>query len=160
MLRFVNYDIVFQEVPGEVTLAINISNCPNRCKGCHSAYLMQNIGEPLNEDALDRLLHKYGAAITCVCFMGGDAAPEEVEYLSLYLRKQTNGQLKTGWYSGKPALPEHCSFHHFDFIKLGPYIEHLGGLDTPGTNQRFYRVEKETLIDITSTFQRSKKMSV
>ena len=29
MLKYANYDIVFQEVPDEVTLAINISNCPN-----------------------------------------------------------------------------------------------------------------------------------
>ena len=28
MLKYANFDIVFQEVPDEVTLAINISNCP------------------------------------------------------------------------------------------------------------------------------------
>ena len=38
MLKYANFDIVFQEVPDEVTLAINISNCPNQCVGCHSKY--------------------------------------------------------------------------------------------------------------------------
>ena len=37
MLKYVNHDIVFQEFPDEVTLAINLSCCPNGCTGCHSA---------------------------------------------------------------------------------------------------------------------------
>ena len=48
MLKYADYDIVFQEIPNEVTLAINISNCPNRCVGCHSPYLMEDVGEELN----------------------------------------------------------------------------------------------------------------
>ena len=27
---------VLQEVPGEISLALSISGCPLRCKGCHS----------------------------------------------------------------------------------------------------------------------------
>ena len=59
MLRYADYDIVFQEIPDEVTLAINLSNCPNHCKGCHSAYLMEDVGEPLTEESLSTLLGKY-----------------------------------------------------------------------------------------------------
>ena len=55
MLRFVNYDLVFQEIPDEVTLALNISNCPNRCDGCHSPYLMEDVGAILGENALAAL---------------------------------------------------------------------------------------------------------
>lgn len=153
MLRYVNYDIVFQEIPDEVTLAINLSNCPNHCKGCHSAYLMQNIGEALTEEVIDGLLETYGCSISCICFMGGDAAPREVEQLSAYLRRKTGGKIKTGWYSGKNDLPEGCSPHHFNFIKLGPYVEALGGLDSPATNQRFYRIEDNAMVDMTACFQ-------
>lgn len=158
MLRFANYDIVFQEVPDEVTLAINLSNCPNRCKGCHSPYLMGNVGEVLSRGALDMLLDKYGKAITCVCFMGGDASPKEVEELAGYVHRKTNGRMKTGWYSGKMALPPECCIEHFDFIKLGPYIERLGGLNSPITNQRFYRVSDGKMEDITSCFQKRKAL--
>ncbi|MDH6534724.1 anaerobic ribonucleoside-triphosphate reductase activating protein [Parabacteroides sp. 52] len=160
MLQYVSYDIVFQEIPQEVTLAINLSNCPNRCKGCHSAYLMQNTGEVLTEETLDILLLTYGSAITCVCFMGGDADPAEVERLSVYLHARTQGRLKTGWYSGKKELPPDCSVAHFDYIKIGPYIEQLGGLDSPTTNQRFYRIDAGQLIDMTHWFQRNRKISV
>ncbi len=154
MLRYVNYNIVFQEVPNEVTLAINLSNCPIRCKGCHSPYLQNDIGEVLNEHTLNRLMGKYGQSITCVCFMGGDSNPLEVENCCAYLRKQTNGRIKTAWYSGKNKLPETCTAENFDYIKLGPYIEKLGGLDSPTTNQRFYRIDKGKMTDITCVFSR------
>ena len=152
MLKFVNYNIVFQVVPGEVTLAINLSNCPNRCKGCHSPYLRDDIGEILDNNILLGLLEKYGNALTCVCFMGGDASPQEIEQCSAFVRNNTDRRIKIGWYSGKNRFPQECSLQSFDYIKLGAYVEHLGGLGTKTTNQRFYRVDNENLINITEAF--------
>ena len=68
MLKYTDYTIVFQEVPDEVSLAINLSGCPYRCKGCHSPHLQQETGEELSERVLSRLLQSYAHAITCVCF--------------------------------------------------------------------------------------------
>jgi len=157
MLRYVNYNIVFQEIPGEVTLAVNLSNCPNGCKGCHSAYLQQNIGDIFDDNVLNYLLDKYGRSATCICFMGGDSDPEEVERLSLFVRKKSNEILKTGWYSGKSKFPENVSVNNFDYIKLGPYIERFGGLDSPTTNQRFYKIENGAMTDQTFLFQQNRK---
>ena len=158
MLRFVSYDIVFQEIPGEVTLAINLSNCPYRCEGCHSPWLRENAGEVLNEDSLSGLIEKYGSAITCICFMGGDGTPQKVAYLAAFIRRKTVGQIKVGWYSGRNTFPSTCSLYSFDYIKLGPYIGRLGGLDSETTNQRFYRVDDGKLVDITSVFRKSKAL--
>ncbi|MDR3704534.1 MAG: anaerobic ribonucleoside-triphosphate reductase activating protein [Paludibacteraceae bacterium] len=152
MLRFVNYSVVFQEVPDEVTLAINISGCPNKCKGCHSPYLMENTGDILNNEVLAGLLNRYKHAITCVCFMGGDSEPKAIEGLSFFIRESTDNQIKTAWYSGKQRLPENCSLENFDYIKLGSYIEELGGLDSPSTNQHFYKIKDGRMIDKTELF--------
>ncbi|MDR0710869.1 MAG: anaerobic ribonucleoside-triphosphate reductase activating protein [Prevotellaceae bacterium] len=152
MLRYANFDIVFQEIPGEVTLAVNLSGCPNRCKGCHSPHLQKNAGETLNESVLFDWLEKYGNAITCVCFMGGDAEPREVERLAGLVRTSAGRPIKAGWYSGKATLPADISLSSFDYIKLGAYMEGLGGLNNPATNQRFYRIEKGEMIDKTSSF--------
>jgi anaerobic ribonucleoside-triphosphate reductase activating protein len=154
MLRFHNYDIVFQEVPGEVTLAVNITNCPNACKGCHSPHLMEDTGTVLDENTLAGLLEKYGNAVTCVCFMGGDAAPHEVEQLAAALHTITRRRIKTAWYSGRQSFPGNGSLQHFDFVKLGPYIKQLGGLDCVSTNQRFYRIENSTMVDMTERFHK------
>ena len=88
MLKYANFDIVFQEVPDEVTLAINISNCPNQCVGCHSQYLWKDVGYVLDKESLDELVAKYRTGITCVCFMGGDAEPYDVANLAMYVKNK------------------------------------------------------------------------
>lgn len=69
MLKYTDYDVVFQEIPDEVTLAVNIAGCPNRCPGCHSPQLQQEIGEPLTPAVLAELLERYGDAVTCLCLI-------------------------------------------------------------------------------------------
>ena len=148
MLKVASYDIVFQEIPGEVTLALNLSNCPCHCPGCHSPHLAEDIGEPLDEALLDALIAKYAGLITCVAFMGGDAAPAEVARLAEHVKG-----LKTAWYSGRPSTPNNLSTPiPFHYVKFGPYIESLGGLKSPTTNQRLYKRENDTWTDITSVF--------
>ena len=140
MLKYAGYDIVFQEIPDEVTLALNLSGCPNGCPGCHSPHLQRDEGEALTPGALERLLERYGREITCVCFMGGDAAPGEVAALARHIARTTGGTIRTGWYSGRPALPPEFDPLAFDYVKLGPYREKLGGLNCRTTNQRLYRI--------------------
>lgn len=142
MLKCYNYDIVCQEIPDEITLAVNISCCPNRCPGCHSPWLWEDAGEPMTEDMLSNLFDKYSSAITCFCFMGGDAEPSEIERLSLWIKKQYP-QIKTAWYSGREEIPQTFMLNSLDFIKIGPYIERLGGLRSENTNQRIYKVTKK-----------------
>ena len=104
MLKYLNTDIVFQEVPDETSLAINITGCPCRCPGCHSPYLWADTGMVLDTDAIDSLMAEHGEGITCVCFMGGDAAPHEVEDLAAYIH-QRYPQHKVAWYSGRQYIP-------------------------------------------------------
>ena len=48
MVRYHNFDVVFAEIPGETTLALNITGCPNRCPGCHSPHLQADEGRVLD----------------------------------------------------------------------------------------------------------------
>ncbi|MDE7305146.1 MAG: anaerobic ribonucleoside-triphosphate reductase activating protein [Alistipes sp.] len=154
MLRFHNFDVVFAEIPGETTLAVNLTGCPNRCPGCHSPHLQGRGGQALDDDALRALLGRYGRSVTCVCFMGGDAEPAEVARLAGVVRR-TMSQLRTGWYSGRAELPAGLAPQSFDYIKLGPWIEARGPLSSPATNQRFYRVASDgTMEDATALFRR------
>ena len=149
MLLLASYDIVFQEIPSEVTLALNLSACPNHCPGCHSPHLREDVGEPLDDDLMIGLLARYGRAVSCVAFMGGDGDPARVNTLAPLVqgwtdssdRAKSSPRLKTAWYSGREALPEAVELANFDYIKLGPYDPERGGLDSPDTNQCFYRIE-------------------
>ncbi len=153
MLKFVNSSIVFQEVPDEVTLAINISNCPNNCKGCHSAYLKDDIGTILTPECLKELIEPYKGNITCVAFMGGDNDPAGVLLLAQLVRTSYDGKIKTAWYSGKEEIPDFIDRKAFNYIKLGPYMAGFGPLKEKTTNQRMYRVEADgNMTDITFRF--------
>ncbi len=152
MLKYVNTGVVFQEIPDEVTLAINIANCPCRCPGCHSHYLWDDIGIPLNTDALDELISSSADDITCVAFMGGDADPKGVNLLAQYMHEEYP-QLKVAWYSGRIRVSPLVTKTDFDYIKIGPYIRHLGPLKEPTTNQRLYKLNEDgTFEDITYRF--------
>ena len=152
MLRYCNTDIVFQEYPDEVTLAINISGCPCHCPGCHSPFLWTDKGDELTIDSLTSLIEEAGEPITCIGFMGGDADPKTVDNLAFYV-KQHYPTLKTGWYTGRTAISPDIHKEYFDYIKVGPYLRHLGALNSPKTNQRMLRRRPDNSFeDITSRF--------
>ncbi|MCD7713462.1 MAG: anaerobic ribonucleoside-triphosphate reductase activating protein [Prevotella sp.] len=157
MLKFYNTDVVFQELPDEVTLAVNISGCPCRCPGCHSKFLWEDVGTPLDEKAIDGFMDEFGKDISCLCFMGGDAEPETVNLLAGYIRR-TYADKKVGWYTGRTLISPKIDRRNFDYIKVGPYIAHLGALKSPATNQRLYRLDPVTqeMTDITSRFWQKK----
>ena len=155
MLKYVNHDIVFQEFPDEVTLAVNLSRCPCACPGCHSIYLWGDVGEDLTEDRLLALVESYGPTITCVALMGGDGDPDRVLELLHHVRS-LHPHLHTGWYSGRQQLP--AGFDPLTaptYVKLGPWRAELGPLSSPTTNQRLFRYAPDgTAVDITSRFRR------
>ena len=160
MLKYVNTGVVFQEIPDEVSLAINISNCPCHCPGCHSRYLWDDIGMPLDTDAIDAFIERYGTDITCLVFMGGDADPVGVNQLAQYIH-ETYPQFKVAWYSGRLRVSSAVNKSDFDYIKVGPYIRHLGGLKSPTTNQRLYRLrDDDSFEDITYRFWRQRDIAI
>ena len=156
MLQYLETQVVFREVPNEIALAINISGCPCRCEGCHSPQLWKDEGTPLMPSSLESLV-ATNPGISCVAFMGGDAYPNEVAFLSDYIKTQHPG-LKTCWYSGRELAAVRKYAYRFNYLKVGPYIKDKGPLDSPTTNQAFYkvsRVDGEVLLeDISALFLR------
>lgn len=150
MLKYLNTQVTFAEVPNEITLCINITGCKIGCKNCHSSYLADNIGDPLLPEVLSELIES-SKGITCVAIMGGDANPREVDALAFYI-KIVYDNLKVAWYSGRQELSDSIKLKNFDYIKLGPYKEECGPLNKKTTNQRFYKVSNGTLVDITEVF--------
>lgn len=152
MLKYAETLVSFQEIPDEISLCINISNCHNNCIGCHSPHLKNDIGTPLTSEELINLINR-NQGISCVCFMGGDIKPLEVQRLAQLVKEKG---LKAAWYSGKSEIPEDISIINFDYIKLGPYIEEYGPLNSRTTNQVMYKIDyiadKPFVVDITSRF--------
>lgn len=150
-LKYLGSAIVFQEVPTEVSLVINISGCPYKCKGCHSPYLWEYKGRYISED-IEALIDEHNG-ITCVCFMGGDQNPQELNELIDYIHSR---ELKVCLYTGSDSIP--TNIYGLDYLKIGHYSEKLGGLDKVTTNQKFYMVHNDSqYTDMTVLFRRENK---
>ena len=140
MVKYYSTSIVFEEIPDEITLAIEITNCPGHCEGCHSPWLREDIGEELTPDILEELIKKNDG-ITCVCFMGEGNDPEGLKELAKYVKSRKSVPYVTALYSGREDVEEDYD-KCFDFIKVGPYIAEYGPLNKETTNQRLYKINK------------------
>ena len=136
-LYFTREEVVWQEVPDEVSLAFLVSGCPLRCKGCHSADSWKSgLGPALSADYLRNRLRRYAGMLTCVLFMGGEWQPETLLDLLRLVRNEFG--LKTCLYTGyeRDELPP-ALLPELTFLKTGRWMAERGGLDSRAPNQRF-----------------------
>jgi len=161
MIKYKDYYIVFEEIPEKVTLAVNITNCQNRCVGCHSPELRENIGTELTKEEVDKMI-KENDGINCFLFMGEGNDKECLISLMQYM-KDKYPSLKLALYSGREKV-EGELLRYLDYVKVGPYIEMYGPLNKETTNQRLYKVEHEfvdteyRITDITDMFWKKNRV--
>ena len=131
-MNFATFDIVFQEVPGEITLSFTMTGCQLACKGCHSSYLWNpKNGNELTDAILVDTITRYAGLITTVLFLGGEwDEPRLIELLCLCEQHSLHTALYTGLTDVSCALRQHLTY-----LKVGPWIADLGGLNSPITNQ-------------------------
>ena len=147
MVKYYNYAITFAEVPDEISLCFNITNCQYNCEGCHSPFLRENIGYNLNQD-LQKILNKHQGQFTCVCFLGEGNDQMELQKLINYVK--TCGY-KTCLYSGSDDNILD-NYNNLDYYKKGSYKADKGPLNNPNTNQHMYKKIDNKWFDITHKF--------
>ncbi len=155
MLKYHTFDILCKEVPDEVSLCFNITGCIVKCPGCNTKTLWKERGTDLTFNEIRSLLKNYSSAITCVCFMGGEQDPGEINALARFV-KHSFPCLRTAWYSGLGRIPKEIDIKNFDYIKIGNYQASKGGLNSPDTNQKMYKIDENgQKINITKRFIRT-----
>lgn len=147
-----NY-ITTQDVPDELALAISFSGCPIRCNGCHSAFTWDPFfGELFTNDIFTNIIKKNKYA-SCILFYGGEW---QMERLIELIKIAKEFHLKVCLYTGlELEKVDKKLINILDYIKVGPYIKELGGLNKKTTNQKMYKIENGKLIDITNKFHQS-----
>ncbi len=151
-MKYSGYAVVMQEIPDEISLALEITNCPHHCKNCHSPYLRENIGTELTEEEIDRLITK-NPKVTCILFMGGDKSHKEIAKMADYIHNKYNYSYLVGMYSGDDLIDGEL-LTHLDYYKVGSYCEERGPLTNPLTNQHLYQILVGNIQDITYKFWR------
>ncbi len=131
-MKYYQHTVVFNEIPDEVTLVFEITNCPYHCTGCHSQHLWQDIGELLSKERFLEIYNKYAGLITNIAFFGGDHHENELVEL-LELCQKLN--VKTTLWTGADCVNKNIS-SRLTYLKTGRYDPQCGGLDRPTTNQK------------------------
>lgn len=149
MIKYLNTMVVFEEIPDKISLAVNISNCQNKCVGCHSPQLRKDIGKELTEEVVDELI-KENEGINCFLFMGEGNDKDSLIKMARYI-KEKYASLSLAIYSGRDNV-EDDFYELFDYVKIGPYIAKFGPLNKDTTNQRLLKIEDGARKDITSMF--------
>lgn len=162
MIKYESTLLTFTEVPNEITLCFNITNCPCRCKNCFEPWLREDIGEELTIGHIIYEMNRSFNTPTCICFMGGDSDHMGIAELCRHIKK-AYPDIKLAMYSGLPEMDSLLQ-SWLDYYKVGPYMPECGPLNNPNTNQRMYvKIEKEPLPlgwhfeDITYKFQQQKQ---
>lgn len=147
----VNTDITFNEIPDKMSYAIEMGACDQHCANCHSPELQDATIEltPLL-DILDEAREAIDAGANAIVVMGGTTNKHITDESLIALLSALSDIAPTGLYSGSDdedrdrtiALEGHCFW-----LKTGPYVEALGGLESTRTNQRFYRITSTYRID-------------
>lgn len=131
-------DVVFQELPHHISLAFTIHGCPFACPGCHSEHTWHpEGGEILSDEAFVDYLSRYQGLISAVVFLGGEWNSTA---LASKLKLAKAQGFVTCLYTGGKHVARSLRAY-LDFVKLGPWIEALGGLDSTMTNQRFIELK-------------------
>lgn len=160
-LPVISISITLNEIPEHIAVAIELGNCKQKCKGCHSPWL--SIPLPTKqwmelEDVMRKVNEQVKKGANAIVLMGGTHTGlttaelvEAVNVLSCYA--------PIGLYSG---LTDSAAIHkdlkelsRLKWLKTGGFDMKLGGLASPRTNQRFYeRQADNTWLDKTNIFQK------
>lgn len=141
MLKYLYTQVVFSEIPNEVTLGVSISGCQIHCKGCHSRDLWEDKGTPLTIKEIDKLLSN-NQGVTCLLLLGGERDIDSLTTLFAHVYN-TYPNIRTAWYCGLDQIPKnHLNIMQFlNYVKIGHYDPELGPLTSPTTNQKLYHIE-------------------
>jgi len=141
---FYDFQIALQEVPGEISLCFSIAGCEIHCEGCHSPFLWkEENGKLLTKKNYDKLLNQYQDFASCVLFMGGEWHEQE---LIQFLKSAKEKSFKTCLYTGEEAVSKSL-LNELTFIKTGKWLQKLGGLDSPATNQKFKEISTNKILN-------------
>lgn len=144
MLKYLNYQILPNEIPNELSLGIFVLGCPQHCVDCHSPHLwdVNSAGRGKDLDTAEwHALRSLQNGFSCVLFMGGDWSPSDL--MKSILEASTVTERPCALYSGQEfeVLQRTIDLKLLKYLKWGAYRKDLGGLQSRTTNQQIWRLE-------------------
>lgn len=151
LIPLVKKGITFNEVPDKMAVYLELGDCKQNCKGCHSPELQSPDVHYQDSDFIRNwVVDQIDSGANAIVVLGGTTSrnlPTEdlivflqdlarIAPVCLYSGRDDEISDKTIAYAGG------CSW-----LKTGSYQEKLGGLDSPITNQKFYYISDVGVLD-------------
>lgn len=147
LVPLVKKGITFNEVPDKMAVYLELGDCFQGCKGCHSPELSKcmKLSDYTDSDDIRRwVVDQIDSGANAIVVLGGTTASLLNTEDLIYFLRDLAQIAPVCLYSGSDfeatdkmiADQGDCTW-----LKTGSYKEELGGLDNPKTNQRFYKIE-------------------
>ena len=172
LVPLVSSGITMNEIPGRIAVYFELGKCTQGCPGCHSPHLSEQqvlAITPLEElESIAETQATKGA--NAIVLMGGTTNGISDDDLITIL-STLSCILPVCLYSGSDDAEHDKTIAQksgVTWLKTGSYQEERGGLSSPSTNQRFYKltdrfvadhkgniIKKDTIFhDLTHLFQK------
>lgn len=135
-----NMGITLNEVPNKVAVFVEFNNCHLKCEGCHSNHLHSDMFDGEKTDIkyiLSYVEKQIDKGAEYIVLMGGDTNGVSKEDLYTLINK-LDDIAPVMLYSGSEDISILTSTR-LTLLKTGGYIEELGGLLSPTTNQKVFK---------------------
>lgn len=136
-----NKGVTMSEVPDKIAVFFEIANCKQKCRGCHSPELWKNVKPMSLDDMYIYAETQVDEGANAIVLLGGSTNDIPFEDYKALIDSLAN-VAPVCVYSGSDSESVNDRlFQDTDltWIKTGSYIKVLGGLNSPKTNQRFYK---------------------
>lgn len=145
VIPLVDFGFTFNEIPDKFAFYLEMGECMQGCPCCHSPELQEDLKmkssileiRELAEQAIDD-----GA--NAIVVMGGTTSKNLDKGTLVRLLQELSCVAPVCLYSGRNAEWEDkriADAGDCTWLKTGSYIDALGGLESPRTNQRFFQRE-------------------
>lgn len=134
--------ITLTEVPDHISLFIELGQCKQHCEGCHSPHLWEDMETltPLETICIEAT-QAVAKGANAIVLMGGTTNKGVTSENLVEIVKALSQIAPVCLYSGTDNIVA-GTLEFLTWLKVGSYQKDLGGLDSPKTNQKFFRKEK------------------
>lgn len=140
--------VTMNEVPDHLSFYIEMGNCKQKCKGCHSPHLWNTVNNHMSIEELEVLAYDaINKGANAIVLMGGTTNGIPYPHLVRLIDKLSQ-IAPVCLYSGSDDYEQDMLIAittRLTWLKTGSYQETKGGLMSTETNQKFLRKENVNL---------------